>query len=148
MRNLTQEEIDFALDDNGEKEEGAVAIEATVQELADLECGTCCGSHGNKTFKALVDKGYGHRKCRGWYLEKPPGITDEHWKTHVWNVGGSEPLTDELRNPPPVVMGMFHIKVQTEKTGEKISRIAGDAHGSLRYSGESLWEGFKEFEIE
>jgi hypothetical protein len=45
-------------------------------------------------------------------------------------------------------MGMFHIKIQTDKTAEKVSRIAGDAGGSLHFSGDSIWEGYKEFEIE
>jgi hypothetical protein len=48
----------------------------------------------------------------------------------------------------PQVTGMFHIRIQTDKTAEKVSRIAGEAEGSLRFSGDSLWEGYKEFEIE
>ena len=119
MRDLTQEEINTALDDNGEKEEGCIAIETTVQELADLGVGTCCGHTGNQVFKVLADKGYKHRKCRGWY--------DESGK---------------------VVVGMFHIKIQTDNTAEKIENIASKAGGSLRLNGDSLWEGFKEFEIE
>ena len=119
MRKLTQVEVDEALDDNGEQEEGAVAIEATVSELAGLGVGTCCGGTGNKTFQALADKGYQHRKCRGWYDEKDK-----------------------------VVLGMFHIKIQTDKTAEKIEQIASEAGGSLRFNGDSLWDGYKEFEIE
>lgn len=119
MRNLADIEIDGALDDNGELEDGAVAIEATVQELADLGVGTYCGCVGNKTFKALADKGYGHRKCRGWFISKDS-----------------------------VVDGMFHIRIQTDKTAENVSRIAADAGGSLRFSGDSMWDNFKEFEIE
>ena len=119
MRNLIQEEIEEALDDNGEPEEGCVAIEATVQELADLNVETGCGSVGNQAFKALAAKGYGHRKCRGWH---------------------------DAKNG--VVVGMFHIKIQTDKTADKVERIVGAAGGSLRYDGDSRWEGFKEFEIE
>lgn len=119
MRKLTGEEIEEALDDNGEAEEGCVAIEATVRELADLGIGTCCGGQGNKTFQSLADKGYEHRKCRGWFDEKEKEV-----------------------------VGMFHIKIQTDKTAEKIERIAGEARGSLHFSGESRWDGFKEFEIE
>lgn len=143
MRNLTQEEINLALDDNGEKEEGAIAIEATVQELADLDAGTCCGTVGNHTFKALAEKGYGHRKCRGWFLAKPTPMTQEQWES-LQGVG-TVPAADQSR---PQVWGMFHIKIQTEKTAEKVERIAGEASGSLRYNGESNWEGFQEFEIE
>jgi hypothetical protein len=129
MRNLTQEEIEEALDDNGEPEEGCVAIEATVQELADLNVGTGCGKVGNQAFKVLADKGYGHRKCRGWFEENRDSLSSTKF------FGGC-------------VCGMFHIKIQTDKTAEKVERIVGAAGGSLRYSGDSLWEGFKEFEIE
>lgn len=120
MRRLTDEEIEFGLDDNGESEEGAIAIEATIQELADKGASTSCGKPGNKCFNDLVDCGYGHRKCRGWL------VNDDN----------------------PEVLGMFHIKIQTDKTAEKISEIAGGAGGSLRFDGDSAWEGYKEFEIE
>jgi len=90
MRNLTQTEIDLALDSNDAQDGACVAIEATIQELADLGVGTICGTVGNKCFKVLADKGYGHRKCRGWYNAKDR-----------------------------VVDGMFYIKIQTEKTAEK-----------------------------
>jgi hypothetical protein len=140
MRNLTPEEIDKALDDNGEAEEGCVAIEATVQESADLKTDTCCGRWGNQTFKALADKGYGHRKCRGWFNKTPKQMSQETWE----GIHGQGPVPVL----GPLVCGMFLIKIQTEKTGEKVERIAGAAGGSLRYDGDSLWEGFKEFEIE
>ena len=129
MRNLTQEEIEEALDDNGEAEEGCVAIEATVQELADMAVGTGCGEFGNQVFRELATKGYQHRKCRGWFEKKKNALSS------------TEPYVG-------VVVGMFHIKIQTDETAEKIERIASDAGGSLRYSGDSLWDGFKEFEIE
>jgi hypothetical protein len=131
MRNLTAEEIKQALDDNGESENGAVAIEATVKELADIETETACGKYGNKTFKALVDKGYEHRKCRGWFIDKSK----------------LEMCGEKDRNAP-MVLGMFHIKIQTDKTAEKVEKIASDAGGSLRFNGDSLWEGYKEFENE
>ena len=117
MRNLTQADIDVMFLD-GEIED-CEAVEATVQELADLGVGTICGHIGNQTFKVLADKGYGHRKCRGWFQAKEK-----------------------------VVVGRFHIKIQTDKTAEKVSRIAAAADGSLRYDGNSSWEGFKAFEIE
>jgi len=119
MRKLTQAEIDIALDDNGEKDDGAVAIEATVGELAALGVGTCCGRVGNKTFQVLADKGYQHRKCRGWFDEKDK-----------------------------VVVGMFHIKIQTDKTAQKVEESVCSAGGSLRHNGDSMWGGYKEFEIE
>lgn len=119
MRNLTIEEIEEALDDNGETEDGCIAIEATVQELSDLKVGTTCGTKGNSCFVKLAEKGYAHRKCRGWFDEK----------------------TKEI-------VGMCHIKIQTDKTAEKIEKIAAEAGGSLRFNGDSLWEGYKEFEIE
>ena len=119
MRNLTQQEIYEALADNGEEEEGCIAIETTIGELANLGASTLCGITGNNCFQTLADKGYDKRKCRGWY----------------------DLVTKD-------VCGMFHIKIQTDKTAEKISSMAGEAGGSLRYSGDSLWNGFKEFEIE
>jgi hypothetical protein len=140
MRKLTQEEVEEGLDDNGESDDGYIPIEASIQELADMGVSTCCGRTGNKCFKALADKGYEHRKCRGWFCEKPFQMTQETYES----IGGkgSVPIMG------PDVAGMFHIKIQTDKTAEKISRIAGEAGGSLRLNGDSLWEGFKEFEIE
>jgi hypothetical protein len=130
MRFLTADEIEEAMDEDPQEalEEGEVAIEATIQELADLGVETFCGSHGNKAFKALADKGYGKRKCIGWFFENP------------------RPIDGEVR--APYIFGMFHIKIQTDETAEKIQKIAGEAEGSLRYNGDSMWEGFKEFEIE
>jgi len=129
MRFLTADEIE-AMDGDPQDalENGEVAIEATIQELADLGVGTACGHVGNKAFKALADKGYGKRKCRGWFCKNPIPINGQ---------------TED-----PYVNGMFHIKIQTDKTAEKIERISGEAGGSLRYEGDSSWEGFKEFEIE
>lgn len=40
------------------------------------------------------------------------------------------------------------MKIQTEKTGEKVSKVVEEAGGSLIYSGDSAWDCFKEFEIE
>lgn len=137
MRNLTPEEIEEALDDNGESEAGYIAVETTVQELADLGVGTACGSVPNQTFKALADKGYGHRKCRGWFNRAPTPLPP----------GESETFPKGITFGPEV-SGMFHIKIQTDKTAEKIERIASDAEGSLRFEGPSNWDGFMEFEIE
>lgn len=63
MRNLTQEEIDLALDDNGESGEGCIAIESTTTELTVRKTGTLCGIDGNKCFSALPSG----RFVRGWY---------------------------------------------------------------------------------
>ena len=119
MRTLMKEEVEVALDDNGEADEGCEPVEARVQELADMEVGTCCGAKGNRCFQVLAKEGYGHRLCRGWF--------------------------DRVAKE---VVGMFHIKIQTDKTAENVERIAVAAGGSLRFNGDSQWEGFKEFEIE
>ena len=119
MRTMTQEEVQEGLDDNGELEEGCIPVEIRIQELADMDVSTGCGAKGNKCFRVLAANGYKHRLCRGWLDEKAKEI-----------------------------VGMFHIKIQTDKTAEKISQIAGKAGGSLRLNGDSQWEGFKEFEIE
>ena len=140
MRELTSPEIEQALDDNGETEEGCVAIEATVQELADLKTDTDCGHWGNQTFKALADKGYGNLVCRGWFNKTPYQMTQGEWE----RLGGKGPV----RIVSPQVCGMFHIKTTTNMTAEKVENIAEQAGGSLRHDGDSRWEGFKEFEIE
>lgn len=126
MRNLTTEEIAEALDDNGESEEGCVAVEATVDELADLNVRTVGGKDDNHAFQELADAGFGKRKCRGWYLSKD--ISKE---------GGND----------QTVWGMFHVAV-SEEHADKVERIAVRAGGSLRLSGPSLWKGFFEYEIE
>ena len=117
MRNLTEAEVEQALDDNDEAEEGCIAIEATREELAEKQIGTCCGLENNRTFSSLAGR-FGERFARGWYYDAD--------KT-VW--------------------GMFHIQC-TDKEGDEIESMASDANGSLRHSGKSLWDGFREFEIE
>lgn len=69
MRHLTQEEIDFALDDNGESEEGCIAIEASIIELAQKNIGTSCGHSGNTAFAALgkVIHDDNTIMVRGWF---------------------------------------------------------------------------------
>ena len=47
-----------------------------------------------------------------------------------------------------MVSGMFFIKIQTDKTAEKVEKIVNDAGGYFRYDGECGWEGFRCFEIE
>lgn len=118
MRDLTEQEIDEALDDNGEQDDGCRAIEATVDELAELGVGTGCGAIGNEAFKALAESGFGERKCRGWY--------DDQTKEAV---------------------GMFHVECDKNEA-IRVGQIARDAEGSLRENGESRWLGFWEFEIE
>lgn len=156
VRNLLIEETS-ELDDNGESEEGAVAVEVTIQELADMDAGTCCGTCGNSCFKALAAKGYGHRKCRGWLTMTPATTSAEkfvEWTKKNPVPPSKQKLADERLaailkfNNKPEVSGMFHIKIQTEKTAEKVSKIVGEAGGSLRFDGPSGWDGYMEFEIE
>ena len=119
MRDLTQVEIDVALDDNGEADEGCVAIETTVGELAALGAQTVCGESGNCCFAELAKQGFADRFARGWFYRA---------ENEVW--------------------GMFHIECADEAEAEAISEIAYEGGGSLRPSGKSLWGGFWEFEIE
>ena len=123
MRNLTQEEIDLALDDNGEKDEGCIAIEASIKELASKGTGTSCGLLGNDAFNALGKIFNDTSTCmvRGWY--------DSNDNT---------------------MCGMVHIQCENDDVAEMISTAAYDLGngGSLRPSGVSLWPGFYEFEVE
>jgi hypothetical protein len=72
MRNLLQEEVDQALDDNGESENGCVAIEATIGELVSMSVGTSCGHVGNTAFVALgvLFPDNMIRLVRGWFDSK------------------------------------------------------------------------------
>jgi hypothetical protein len=126
MRNLTPKEIDAGLDNNGEPEDGFVAIEATVNELSALDVRTLYGDEENHVFQELAEHGFGSRRCRGWYLAKD--TTDSG-------------LCDQT------VAGMFHIVVADEEA-EKVARIAKRAGGMLRPVGASMWDKFYEFEIE
>lgn len=123
MRTLTQAEIDFALDDNGESEEGFSAIEASIEELSHKGTGTSCGHVGNSAFKSLniLFPDSASRLVRGWY----------------------DPSDNTMG-------GMIHIQCDDKDMAEKISETAYEAGngGSLRPSGESLWESFFEFENE
>jgi hypothetical protein len=123
MRKLTQEEIDLALDDNGETSEGCVAVEATIGELALANIGTSCGHIGNTTFIALgvMFPDNDTRLVRGW-----------------------------LDSRDNTMCGMIHIQCHDEDLAERISNTAYEAGGggSLRPDGPSLWEGFWEFESE
>ena len=121
MRKLTQAEIDKALEDNGESKDRFEAIEATVEELADLGVETSRGQAGNNPFESLVEDEYGEALCRGWYRDE---------------------------NDKREVCGMFHIQLDTDEIAEHVERLAEAAGGVLKYSGPSLWTGFKEFEIE
>ena len=59
--------IDYAfLDNNGEPDEGCIAIEASVYELANKHTGTLCGTEGNECFIEIA-KGHPNRLVRGWY---------------------------------------------------------------------------------
>jgi hypothetical protein len=126
MRNLIPEEIAAALDINGEPDEGCVAVEATVNELAKLGVRTVGGHSDNDTFRELADSGFGKRKCRGWYLAKD------------LSEGGKDDQT---------MWGKFHVEV-SEELADKVEHIAKRAGGSLRLLGPSTWPGFHEYEIE
>ena len=126
MRLLTSVEVDEALDGNGEAEMAMLPIEATVQELADLDTSCACGG---VNFKEAAMKGYAHRKVRGWFgIEREVNTTASDLDYSVNRF---------------YMAGMIHIKIQTEKTAEKIGEILG-----IRLNGESLWDGFMEFEDE
>ena len=133
MRKLTQKEIDVALDDNSEADEGCVAVEATIGELALANIGTSCGHTGNTAFSALsvMFPDNATRLVRGW-----------------------------LDASDNTMCGMIHIqchepykafdKDYAEELAERISNAVYEAGGggSLRPDGPSLWEGFWEFENE
>lgn len=123
MRHLTQEEIDFALDDSGESEEGYIAIEASIRELAQKKVGTSCGHSGNTAFAAL-----------GEVLRNDDTITVRGWFDTSDNT----------------MCGMIHIQCPNDEIAEMMSEAAYEigSGGSLRPEGKSLWEGFYEFEIE
>ena len=124
MRSLTQQEIDM-LDEDSMDMIGYSPVEITIGELADMNVETACGIEPNNTFQALAAKKYNKRKCRCWLSDVPiDGRTNR------------------------IVNGMFHIKIQTETTAEKIELIADNAGGSLRFDSESIFEGFMVFEIE
>jgi|WetSurMetagenome_2_1015567.scaffolds.fasta_scaffold214513_2 hypothetical protein len=127
MRFLTREEIDVALDDNGESGEGCVAVEMTLRELGERGAGTSCGFSGNVAFLALglffrgCDEEDKTRRVRGWWYES-----------------GN------------VMCGMIHIECDSDEMAEEIREVAymAGAGGSLRPDGKSLWGGFYEFESE
>jgi hypothetical protein len=121
MRDLTGQEIDLALDDNSEAENGCIAIEATLGELALKGTGTSCGHLGNTAFisVALMFSDNAMRLVRGWYDPKDN-----------------------------TMCGMIHIQCDNEELADCISEAAGGNGGSLRPDGPSLWEGFWEFENE
>jgi len=130
MRLLTKVEVDEALDGNGEAGESMIPVETTVGELAELNASCACGG---VPFQEAVDKGYGKRKVRGWF-----GID----RTLV-EFGQPEPNELDYSVNKPIMMGMIHIKIQTEKTAEKVGEILG-----IRFEGESGWDGFMTFEDE
>lgn len=100
----------------------AVAIEATVSELAELGMGTCCGRVGNECFVTLRDNGFGDRLIRG-------------------------SLFKEIDCGRVAIAGMVHIQTNA-RDANKIDRLAAKGDGSLRFNGRSVWKGFKSFEVE
>ena len=135
MRRLTKVEICEALDENGEAELPMLPVETTVQELADLDASCACGG---VNFKEAVAKGYGKRKVRAWFgMERDEKSLDEAKGKFV-------KATDlDYSVNRFYVAGMIHIKIQTEKTAEKLGEILG-----IRFEGESGWDGFMVFEDE
>lgn len=135
MRLLTKVEVDEALDGNGEAAEGMLPVETTVQELADLDASCACGG---VNFKEAAIKGYAKRKVRGWFgVEREAKSLDEAKGIFV----KGDDLDFSVNRF--YMAGMIHIKIQTEKTAEKIGEILG-----IRFEGESLWDGFMTFEDE
>lgn len=118
MRQLNQPEID-ALNETDDAQPGDAPFEATIGELAALGYGTACGAVPNTAFAALAAKGYQHRKVRSY-----------------------------LNQADKTVGTMIHIKIQTERTAEKVERIAAQGGGSLRFDSESQFPGFMMFETE
>ena len=154
MRHLLDSEL-YALDDNCDSEDGAIAFEATVKELADLDTGTACGSVGNSCFKALDDHGYGSIMCRGWIMMTPAKTLASNLKAHAnpdsfYNHSSAEACFNRLAkgNNKPEVQGMFHMQIPNEEIAIQIMRIVDHFNGSLQFSGDSRWQGYKEFEIE
>jgi hypothetical protein len=119
MRELTVTESAY-LDDNGEHEEGAVAVETTIGELADVfKAGTQCGTIGNACFCAMSV--FSDRLVRGWF--------------------------DPQSYPNPTMCGMVHVQCD-EPEAEQLSALAAGSEGSLRPDGPSQWPEFYVFEIE
>ena len=120
MRDLNAQEIADIQAYDGGTEEGGRYIEARVGELAAANIGTACG--GPNSFIDLSNKGYEHRKVRG-YLVKD---------------------ADEGRE---YLIGMIAIKIQTESTALKVEEIA-----FIRFDSEcdedSTLKGFMMFEDE
>jgi hypothetical protein len=128
MRLLTKVEVDEALDGNGEAGLSMIPVETTVVELAELNASCACGG---VSFQKAVDAGYGHRKVRGWF-----GIDRA-----LAEFGEPDELDYSVNKA--IMSGMIHIKIQTEKTAEKVGEILG-----IRFEGESRWDGFMVFEDE
>lgn len=123
MTPMSQSDMDMFDEVDFLLQEGYQAVDITIGELAALGAGTVCGSVGNKCFTFMVPK-YEKRKVKCWFHPNEP------------NGCG------------PSVNGMVHIKVQTETTAEKIEHLADKGGGSLRFEGESVFEGYMEFEVE
>ena len=100
--------------------EGAIVVEVTTTELANLSAGTCCGIGGNTCFLQIGNR-FPERKVY------------------------SEILEEEGQQ---VLFGMPMIQC-TQEEAEEIEEIASNNGGSLRASGISNTQsGFYEFEIE
>lgn len=126
MRELTQPEIDDMISFGGSASDvPGTWIEAKVSELAEGNIGTACG--GPDTFIILTNKGYPHRKVRGYLIHD----------------------SDESRS---YLIGVIGIKIQTEKTAFKVERVIGAGGSYLRFEGPAdpgtTLDGFMIFEDE
>lgn len=66
MRDLLDEEVVKALDDNGEADDGFIAVESDFEELDKYGASIVCGVSGNQPFAGL-QRHFGNRKVRCWY---------------------------------------------------------------------------------
>lgn len=149
MRSLTEAELE-QLDDNGEGEDGATAIETTVGELAKLGAGTVCGTRQGTPWAALEAAGFGERRVRGWYFAD--GLLDDAQPLMGGMIaieGGSAEGNTEPEDPdfPPEDASVAEPWRIGQIAFAGIQGVQGG--GSLRYNGPHwVWAGFQEYENE
>ena len=107
---------------NGAKDEGTEAkiIEATIQDLADANIGTCCGIVGNSCFREIIKKypNWGKVELRAILYVKDNDI------------------------------GWPDIKIVSKGQGYAIQRLADKGGGSLRFEDAGDTNGWWYFETE
>ena len=124
MKVLTREQIDSFLDYDTDLKTGIICQEDEGFIAVESTIGELSNLNVGTTCGTVRNKCFTkfnkffNRKVRGWYSSS-----------------NSE------------VDGMFHIECN-EQESEEIEELAGINNGSLRASGESLLNGFYEFEIE